>query len=957
MCNTHEMRKRRLFRTTILAFALLLSGLTLTPALVTSVPAAATTIPTVVSVAPTSGSASGNTGLVLTGTNFSEATSLTLGSDALTKMADNTAAESLLGGQWAYQTAGGEIFLKTPARSGNNRTVGAQRVVVSSSGGSSVEAVDFTYRPLFGSPNLAQVVLGDLASRSQGEPITRSSTSPYTVTGSDSRSGLVYTYETDKFYTGRSADLRESVETGGSLTTLNETGSDSSVQILFSSGGCTHDNKSPSGAGDVPFGSTEAFCSVFGPDIYTEAFYATSSQALAFQWKAEGGGDDYEIYAFLVSVDNDSDIPTPSVSNNELLAHGMGKTMSAYTTSSANISRDGLYRFRFVNGTYDFTGGKAIGAKMFIKKNVVIGTANVISFPGLSDRIAETGDTTDSFSFALSSTSSAEVAISRAGPCTTSSSFSAPTTTVTVTKTSGLGACAITASQGASGEYAPAGNITRAFDYRATAVAPTAPSVAGLVFGAGSVQVAFNPPGRDGGSAVSNYQYSLDGITYTLLSPPSTVSPLTIGGLVGGSTYAVTLKAVNAAGVSPASNSLSGTAPAAPSAPVPNPAPAATPSVPAAPTAPARVAPRPAPTPAALTGPVLRGNAPPVPSATPSATVNGRPAVVTSTVTGSSGVSLRAGSLTLGMTVPQDQGGVTRQGASTQVNVQKGASTPLQGSGVLPGSTVQVFLPLQGGNAKEIGRIASDSTGSFSGTALFATGVAEAPMPIGRQVLQIVSVAPNGQQTVVEMTINIGQSAPAPESNRQTQQLPALTPGASLATEAGIPVSVRVSALEEQKQVTVEGDGWSMAVDLTGEGGTVRSTEGGATMELVRNETALVSGSGFLPGSRADVWLFSTPTLLGTVTIDAEGNFVGEINVDPNAVAVGDHTLQLQGVGQDGYVRAANVGVVVSDPVTEVAVSTGEVAGTFLWWLWLLIALLVTAAVIVGIRYSRRSRA
>jgi len=309
------------------------------------------------------------------------------------------------------------------------------------------------------------------------------------------------------------------------------------------------------------------------------------------------------------------------------------------------------------------------------------------------------------------------------------------------------------------------------------------------------------------------------------------------------------------------------------------------------------------------------------------------------------------------MTVPQNQGGVTRQGTSTQVNVQKGANTPLQGSGVLPGSTVQVFLPLQGGNAKEIGRIASDSTGSFSGTALFATGVTEAPMPVGRQVLQVVSVAPDGQQTVVEMTINIGQSAPAPESNRQTQQLPALTPGASLATEAGIPVSVRVSALEEQKQVTVEGDGWSMAVDLTGGGGTVRAVEGGATMDMVRNETALVSGSGFLPGSRADVWLFSTPTLLGTVTIDAEGNFVGEINVDPNAVAVGEHTLQVQGVGQDGYVRAANVGVVVSDPVTEVAVSTDEVAGTFLWWLWLLIALLVTAAVIVGISYSRRARA
>jgi hypothetical protein len=508
------------------------------------------------------------------------------------------------------------------------------------------------------------------------------------------------------------------------------------------------------------------------------------------------------------------------------------------------------------------------------------------------------------------------------------------------------------------------GNSTASESLSATtsAVAPGAPVITAVSLADKRVSVTFTS-GSNGGSTVTNYEYSTDGgSTFFSFSPAQTTSPLVITALstngttvlANGTTYPVQIRAENAIGSSVASNLVSAT-PAAP-VPAPTSAPGTTQATPEAPTT-VRVAPRFAPTPAALTGPVLRGNAPPVPSATPSATVNGRPEVVTSTVTGSSGVSLRAGSFTVGMTVPENQGGVTRQGTSTQVNVQQGASTPLQGSGVLPGSTVQVFLPLQGGNAKEIGRIASDSTGSFSGNALFATGIAEAPMPVGRQVLQIVSVAPNGQQTVVEMTINIGQSAPAPESNRQTQQLPALTPGASLATEAGIPVSVRVSALEEQKQVTVEGDGWSMAVDLTGEGGTVRSTEGGATMELVRNETALVSGSGFMPGFRADVWLFSTPTLLGTVTIDAEGNFVGEINVDPNAVAVGEHTLQLQAVGQDGYVRAANVGVVVSDPVAGVAVSTDEVAGTFLWWLWLLIALLVTAAVIVGIRYSRRSRA
>jgi hypothetical protein len=106
-----------------------------------------------------------------------------------------------------------------------------------------------------------------------------------------------------------------------------------------------------------------------------------------------------------------------------------------------------------------------------------------------------------------------------------------------------------------------------------------------------------------------------------------------------------------------------------------------------------------------------------------------------------------------------------------------------------------------------------------------------------------------------------------------------------------------------------------------------------------------------MPGTRADVWLFSDPTLLGSVTIDESGEFNGLVNVDGNVVSVGEHTLQLQGIGQDGYVRAANLGVIVGD---EQAIATEEQAQSLLWLLWVLLAALV--AIVGGYLYWRQRR-
>jgi len=92
-----------------------------------------------------------------------------------------------------------------------------------------------------------------------------------------------------------------------------------------------------------------------------------------------------------------------------------------------------------------------------------------------------------------------------------------------------------------------------------TAIAAIAPSAPTSVSGAasdGAAVISFTA-GSTGGAAISNYKYSIDGTNYTALSPADAASPVTIPGLTNGTAYTIYLKAVNSAGDSVASSSVS----------------------------------------------------------------------------------------------------------------------------------------------------------------------------------------------------------------------------------------------------------------------------------------------------------------------------------------------------------------------------------------------------------------
>ena len=80
---------------------------------------------------------------------------------------------------------------------------------------------------------------------------------------------------------------------------------------------------------------------------------------------------------------------------------------------------------------------------------------------------------------------------------------------------------------------------------------PRAPTTATATAGDGSASIEFTR-GSNGGSAITNYKYSIDGgTTYIALSPASATSPMTIPGLTNGVLTTIKLIAVNANGQTP----------------------------------------------------------------------------------------------------------------------------------------------------------------------------------------------------------------------------------------------------------------------------------------------------------------------------------------------------------------------------------------------------------------------
>lgn len=112
-------------------------------------------------------------------------------------------------------------------------------------------------------------------------------------------------------------------------------------------------------------GSSVSYAIIHGPYLVCDVNNTVPLEAgdvIKFYWKAQGGGDAFDIYAYLLNVNTGAVIE---------LANATGDSAGAVTpwtlvTRTITAAQTGTYKFVFVSGTYDFTGGTVLGASLYV---------------------------------------------------------------------------------------------------------------------------------------------------------------------------------------------------------------------------------------------------------------------------------------------------------------------------------------------------------------------------------------------------------------------------------------------------------------------------------------------------------------------------------------------------------------------------------------------------------------
>ena len=138
---------------------------------------------------------------------------------------------------------------------------------------------------------------------------------------------------------------------------------------------------------------------------------------------------------------------------------------------------------------------------------------------------------------------------------------------------------------------------------------------------------------------------------------------------------------------------------------------------------------------------------------------------------------------------------------------------------------------------------------------------------------------------------------------------------------------------------------------------TLRANEADATshddaqtrLVLRREMSSSADGSGFMPGTTVELWMFSTPHFLGNTTVSADGSWTIDFVV-PAALPDGQHHIQAEGTNAIGSARAIRAQVLIEQaPPPMMLPATGNRDAITQWSL-----LLAALGAMLMLRSTRR---
>lgn len=123
-------------------------------------------------------------------------------------------------------------------------------------------------------------------------------------------------------------------------------------------------------AGDQdPPGSFQqnGYGSIHGPYATSSVISVEAGDSISLEFKAVGSGDDYEVFGLLRRVDGSGNFISNAIdANNIVLFAERGADTGGFRTVTKTGLPAGNYRFEFVGGTYDGSGGLAVGSNLYV---------------------------------------------------------------------------------------------------------------------------------------------------------------------------------------------------------------------------------------------------------------------------------------------------------------------------------------------------------------------------------------------------------------------------------------------------------------------------------------------------------------------------------------------------------------------------------------------------------------
>ena len=179
-----------------------------------------------------------------------------------------------------------------------------------------------------------------------------------------------------------------------------------------------------------------------------------------------------------------------------------------------------------------------------------------------------------------------------------------------------------------------------------------------------------------------------------------------------------------------------------------------------------------------------------------------------------------------------------------------------------------------------------------------------------------------------------------PEVGALTEQgYVAVNPTQSLAITDGIPEAVELFPNDSQTGYIVQGSDFSLSLAAETSDGTPIEMDSEGRIILSPAQSAQVEGIGFSPNTTVVIWMFSEPQKLGEMTTNSQGSFEGSVPI-PADLAVGEHTIQINGVTKNGETRSVSLGVVVQAPVVPAALPPVDGLLNAMWLFALVLAFL-----------------